>query len=322
MISINNLSRSFGPIKAVDDISFTIQDKEIMGFLGPNGAGKTTTLRMMVGYLQPSSGSIELDGESIFSDPIKASSQIGYLPEQNPLYDDMSVAEALAYLAALRGLKHDFFVQRRNFVVQNCGLKEVLHQQIGTLSKGYRQRTGLAQAILHDPRILILDEPTSGLDPNQIMEIRELIRTLGREKMVILSSHIMQEVQALCDRVVIINKGKIIVDDRKENLPNYLKKSSLLSLEVKGEGIEFSEFIQQHPGIRIDIISQTETNCKVNIYDTSELDLRQELAQFISQKGWLILELTTNKKSLESIFHELTGESIVIPELPELEEQQ
>jgi len=322
MISINNLSRSFGPIKAVDDISFTIQDKEIMGFLGPNGAGKTTTLRMMVGYLQPSSGSIELDGESIFSDPIKASSQIGYLPEQNPLYDDMSVAEALAYLAALRGLKHDFFVQRRNFVVQNCGLKELLHQQIGTLSKGYRQRTGLAQAILHDPRILILDEPTSGLDPNQIMEIRELIRTLGREKMVILSSHIMQEVQALCDRVVIINKGKIIVDDRKENLPNYLKKSSLLSLEVKGEGIEFSEFIQQHPGIRIDIISQTETNCKVNIYDTSELDLRQELAQFISQKGWLILELTTNKKSLESIFHELTGESIVIPELPELEEQQ
>jgi len=322
MISINNLSRSFGPIKAVDDISFTIQDKEIMGFLGPNGAGKTTTLRMMVGYLQPSSGSIELDGESIFSDPIKASSQIGYLPEQNPLYDDMSVPEALAYLAALRGLKHDFFVQRRNFVVQNCGLKEVLHQQIGTLSKGYRQRTGLAQAILHDPRILILDEPTSGLDPNQIMEIRELIRTLGREKMVILSSHIMQEVQALCDRVVIINKGKIIVDDRKENLPNYLKKSSLLSLEVKGEGIEFSEFIQQHPGIRIDIISQTETNCKVNIYDTSELDLRQELAQFISQKGWLILELTTNKKSLESIFHELTGESIVIPELPELEEQQ
>jgi len=321
MISINNLSRSFGPIKAVDDISFTIQDKEIMGFLGPNGAGKTTTLRMMVGYLQPSSGSIELDGESIFSDPIKASSQIGYLPEQNPLYDDMSVAEALAYLAALRGLKHDFFVQRRNFVVQNCGLKEVLHQQIGTLSKGYRQRTGLAQAILHDPRILILDEPTSGLDPNQIMEIRELIRTLGREKMVILSSHIMQEVQALCDRVVIINKGKIIVDDRKENLPNYLKKSSLLSLEVKGEGIEFSEFIQQHPGIRIDIISQTETNCKVNIYDTSELDLRQELAQFISQKGWLILELTTNKKSLESIFHELTGESIVPPELPELEEQ-
>jgi len=321
MISINNLSRSFGPIKAVDDISFTIQDREIMGFLGPNGAGKTTTLRMMVGYLQPSSGSIELDGESIFSDPIKASSQIGYLPEQNPLYDDMSVAEALAYLAALRGLKHDFFVQRRNFVVQNCGLKEVLHQQIGTLSKGYRQRTGLAQAILHDPRILILDEPTSGLDPNQIMEIRELIRTLGREKMVILSSHIMQEVQALCDRVVIINKGKIIVDDRKENLPNYLKKSSLLSLEVKGEGIEFSEFIQQHPGIRIDIISQTETNCKVNIYDTSELDLRQELAQFISQKGWLILELTTNKKSLESIFHELTGESIVPPELPELEEQ-
>lgn len=321
MISIKKLSRNFREIKAVDEISFNIADKEIMGFLGPNGAGKTTTLRMLVGYLQPNSGTIELDGESIFNDPIKASSQIGYLPEQNPLYDDMSVAEALAYIAALRGMKHDIFVQRRNFVVQNCGLKEVLHQRIGTLSKGYRQRTGLAQAILHDPRILILDEPTSGLDPNQIMEIRELIRTLGREKMVILSSHIMQEVQALCDRVVIINKGKIIVDDRKDNLPNYLKNSSYLNLEVQGEAIDFSEFTAQHPGIEMDIVSQNETNCIVNIYDTTELDLRQELAKFISQKGWLILELAVNKKSLESIFHELTGENTETNELPELEEQ-
>ena len=169
MIKIDKLSRNFGEIKAVDEISFCIQDKEIVGFLGPNGAGKTTTLRMIVGYLQPGSGNIEIDVESIFTDPLKASRQIGYLPEQNPLYDEMTVVELLAYFAALRKLKRDYFRERLNFVVKKCGIKEVLNQRIGTLSKGYRQRTGLAQAILHDPKILILDEPTSGLDPNQII---------------------------------------------------------------------------------------------------------------------------------------------------------
>ncbi|HQM03942.1 MAG TPA: ATP-binding cassette domain-containing protein, partial [Candidatus Cloacimonas sp.] len=254
MIKIDKLSRNFGEIKAVDEISFCIQDKEIVGFLGPNGAGKTTTLRMIVGYLQPGSGNIEIDGESIFTDPLKASRQIGYLPEQNPLYEEMTVVELLAYFAALRKLKRDYFRERLNFVVKKCGLKEVLNQRIGTLSKGYRQRTGLAQAILHDPKILILDEPTSGLDPNQIIEIRELIRELGKEKMVLLSSHIMQEVQALCDRVVIINKGKIIVDDTIENLPHYLNRSTMLILEVQGENIDFSDFTTKYPFVELKIL--------------------------------------------------------------------
>ncbi len=306
MIKIEKLSRNFGNIKAVDDISFCIQDREILGFLGPNGAGKTTTLRMIVGYLQPSSGNIEIDGESIFANPLKASSQIGYLPEHNPLYDEMSVIELLAYFASLRKMKRDYFKERLDYVVKNCGLKEVLYQKIGTLSKGYRQRTGLAQAILHNPRILIMDEPTSGLDPNQIIEIRELIRELGKEKMVLLSSHIMQEVQALCDRIVIINKGKIIVDDTKENLPNYLKKSSLLTLEVQGDNINFSEFLAMYPFVEMEVFSQTDTTCKMGFYETPEIDLRKELAGFIRQKGWLILELSTSKLSLESIFHELT----------------
>ena len=306
MIKIENLSRNFGNIKAVDDISFCIQDREILGFLGPNGAGKTTTLRMIVGYLQPTSGNIEIDGESIFANPIKASSQIGYLPEHNPLYDEMTVIELLAYFASLRKLKRDYFKERLDYVVKNCGLKEVLYQKIGTLSKGYRQRTGLAQAILHNPRILIMDEPTSGLDPNQIIEIRELIRELGKEKMVLLSSHIMQEVQALCDRIVIINKGKIIVDDTKDNLPNYLKKSRLLTLEVQGDNVDFSDFLAMYPFLEMEVFLQTETICKMGFYETSEIDLRKELASFISQKGSLILELSTSKLSLESIFHELT----------------
>ncbi|MCK9610673.1 MAG: ATP-binding cassette domain-containing protein [Candidatus Cloacimonas sp.] len=383
MIKIDKLSRNFGDIKAVDEISFCIQDKEIVGFLGPNGAGKTTTLRMIVGYLQPASGNIEIDGESIFTDPLKACRQIGYLPEQNPLYDEMTVVELLAYFAALRKLKRDYFRERLNFVEKNCGLKEVLNQRIGTLSKGYRQRTGLAQAILHDPKILLLDEPTSGLDPNQIIEIRELIRELGKEKMVLLSSHIMQEVQALCDRVVIINKGKIIVDDTIENLPNYLNRSTMLILEVQGENIDFSDFTAKYPFVELKILSRDETSCKISVYETSgrlmssstteqnsskisvnepsgrlmssstteqnsskisvnepsgrlmssstteqnsskigvnepsEFDLRKEISSFIRDKGWLILEFSTSKMSLESIFHELTIENYYESEIEE-----
>jgi len=339
MIKIDKLSRNFGEIKAVDEISFCIQDKEIVGFLGPNGAGKTTTLRMIVGYLQPGSGNIEIDGESIFTDPLKASRQIGYLPEQNPLYEEMTVVELLAYFAALRKLKRDYFRERLNFVVKNCGLKEVLNQRIGTLSKGYRQRTGLAQAILHDPKILILDEPTSGLDPNQIIEIRELIRELGKEKMVLLSSHIMQEVQALCDRVVIINKGKIIVDDTIENLPHYLNRSTMLILEVQGENIDFSDFTTKYPFVELKILFRDETSCKISVDETSGrlmssstteqnshkigvdetsgFDLRKEISSFIRDKGWLILEFSTSKMSLESIFHELTIENFYEQEIEE-----
>ena len=361
MIKIDKLSRNFGEIKAVDEISFCIQDKEIVGFLGPNGAGKTTTLRMIVGYLQPGSGNIEIDGESIFTDPLKASRQIGYLPEQNPLYEEMTVVELLAYFAALRKLKRDYFRERLNFVVKKCGIKEVLNQRIGTLSKGYRQRTGLAQAILHDPKILILDEPTSGLDPNQIIEIRELIRELGKEKMVLLSSHIMQEVQALCDRVVIINKGKIIVDDTIENLPHYLNRSTMLILEVQGENIDFSDFTTKYPFVELKILFRDETSCKISVYETSGrlmssstteqnshkigvdetsgrlmssstteqnshkigvdetsgFDLRKEISSFIRDKGWLILEFSTSKMSLESIFHELTIENFYEQEIEE-----
>lgn len=314
MIKIENLCRNFGGIKAVDNVNFCIRDREILGFLGPNGAGKTTTLRMLVGYLQPSSGTISLDDKSIFAEPLAASRQIGYLPEQNPLYDEMTVDEALAYFAALRSLEADYYAKRREYVIQNCGLKEVLYQKIGTLSKGYRQRTGLAQAILHDPRILILDEPTSGLDPNQILEIRDLIRSLGQEKMVILSSHIMQEVQALCDRVVIINKGRIIVDDLIGNLPTYLQKGAVLSVELQGENIDFGAFLEGYPGLETRSEEIAENHIRIEFPLPPEKDLRQDLALFISEKGWLILEMQVRKQSLEDIFHHLTGEPEQNPE--------
>lgn len=316
MIEIKSLSRSFGNLKAVDEISFTINAGEIVGFLGPNGAGKTTTMRMMVGFLEPNKGSISLEGRSIFADPIATSARIGYLPEHNPLYQEMRVVEFLAYIADLRRMPKKIYAQRLEYVIQNCGLERVVNQRIGTLSKGFKQRVGLAQAILHDPDVLILDEPTSGLDPNQILEIRNLIRELGREKTVLLSSHIMQEVQALCDRVIIINKGRIVVDDLKENLNSYIGGSSHLILETDEKEPDVSPWLMLHPDVQqIDQI-QHETGSKTRFLVPADLDLRLELSQFVTQQGWSILGLYIEKQSLEEIFHSLTMEE----NLPDMDE--
>ena len=306
MLEIKNLSRLFGDIKAVDNISFKIDSGIITGFLGPNGAGKTTTLRMIVGYLQPSAGNIELDAVSIFENPIATSSKIGYLPEHNPLYEDMSVVETLQYVADLRKLKKSFFENRLSFVLQNCGLSEVKIQRIGTLSKGYHQRVGFAQAILHDPEILILDEPTSGLDPNQILEIRNLIRELGKEKTVILSSHIMQEVQALCDRVVIINKGKIIVDDAIEKINDNILDFHLLHVEIEGEDVDFADFFAEYSEVTLESMETVDKHSTISLKVSGERDIKHALAKFISQKGWLVLSLYAERKSLEEIFHKPT----------------
>lgn len=308
MIEIKNLSRHFGSLKAVDEISFSISSGTITGFLGPNGAGKTTAMRMMVGYLQPSAGSILLDGTSIFADPIATSTKIGYLPEQNPLYDEMLTQEILRYIAELRKMPKSLFASRLEYVVEKCGLHDVLTQRVGTLSKGYRQRVGLAMAILHDPEILILDEPTSGLDPNQILEIRELIRELGTQKTVLLSSHIMQEVQALCDRVLIINKGKIIVDDEIGKLNDYFKDYQVLHLELEAENADFTEFMEYHPDLEILSHTREGEYFKLQIKVPAELDIKYDLARFVAENGWLIVSLYVQKKSLEEIFHSLTRE--------------
>ncbi len=321
MIEIKNLSRSFGTLKAVDDISFAVNTGEIVGFLGPNGAGKTTTMRMMVGYLQPESGMIELDGKSVFLEPLAASARIGYLPEQNPLYDEMSVREFLTYMGDLRRISKANLPGRLDFVREKCGLDSVWKQQIKTLSKGYRQRTGLAQAILHDPEVLILDEPTGGLDPNQIIEIRELILELGIAKTVILSSHIMQEVQALCSRVIIINAGEIVVDDKMENLGSYIEGYNRVVLEVEAIEPDFTQWLQQHEDVQLDSQEQNESVATLEFLTEADADIRGELSSFVISQGWKLLSIYQEKKSLESIFHELTSPTGEVPEDDLMEEE-
>jgi len=232
MININNLCKYYGETKAVDDISFEIRQGEILGFLGPNGAGKSTTVRVITCFIPPTSGSVTVDGLDVTQQSLEVRRKIGYLPENTPLYQDMNPVEFLRYAAELRHIAKDQINTRIRKMVEVCGLQEVLAKNIAALSKGYRQRVGLAQALIHDPDILILDEPTSGLDPNQIVEIRNMIKELGREKTVILCTHILSEVQATCDRAMIINRGKIVADGTLEQLENSASGKTLLFIEI------------------------------------------------------------------------------------------
>ncbi|MGC9361981.1 MAG: ATP-binding cassette domain-containing protein, partial [Candidatus Syntrophosphaera sp.] len=307
MIEIKDLSRSFGQTKAVDGISFAVDSGEIVGFLGPNGAGKTTTLRMIVGYLQPDAGSIELDGESVFRDPLAASARIGYLPEHNPLYEEMSVREFLVYMGEIRRMPKDFLRRRLEFVRAACGLEPVWLKPVKALSKGFKQRTGLAQAILHDPDVLLLDEPTGGLDPNQIIEIRRLIRELGEAKTLILSSHILQEVQALCSRVIIINAGRIIVDDAIGNLGSHIAGFNRLILEVEAREPDFTPWLDQYDDVLLDSYVQSGDQAGLEFLTPPDVDMRKELSAFVLSQGWQIVSIYQEKQSLEDIFHELTS---------------
>ncbi|SVC70453.1 uncharacterized protein METZ01_LOCUS323307, partial [marine metagenome] len=232
MINVENLSKNYGHIKAVKSISFDIGDGEIVGFLGPNGAGKSTTLKVLTGFLAPTSGSVSINGMNIIENELEIQKCIGYLPELNPLYPEMIVYDYLQFIASVRNIKGKQFSQALGRVNEQCGLKGILHRHIGNCSKGYKQRIGLAASMIHDPKILVLDEPSSGLDPNQIVEIRELIKGLGREKLVLISSHILQEIQATVDRIIIINKGKIVADGTSENLISNAQGKTTLSMEI------------------------------------------------------------------------------------------
>jgi ABC-2 type transport system ATP-binding protein len=234
MVEARSLSKNYGATRALDGVSFTVSRGEVLGFLGPNGAGKSTTMKILTGFLRPTSGSAVVGGIDVARDPLAAKRLIGYLPENAPLYDDMMVLDFLEFVADLRGLAGELRRQRLRTICDRCGLVEVLGKNIGQLSKGYRQRVGLAQAMVHDPDLLILDEPTSGLDPNQIAEIRALIKELGREKTVILSTHILPEVQASCDRIIIVNAGRIVADDRTEVLTS-AGRGAVIRLVVKAK---------------------------------------------------------------------------------------
>ncbi|MBO3700153.1 gliding motility-associated ABC transporter ATP-binding subunit GldA [Roseivirga sp. E12] len=299
-IKVNQLTKVYGSQKAVNDISFEVSPGDILGFLGPNGAGKSTTMKIATGFIPPSSGIVEVAGLDVTKEPINARKQIGYLPEQNPLYLDMYVHEYLAFIGDLHGLKGQALKQRISEMVALCGLTVEQNKKIGTLSKGYRQRVGLAQALIHDPSVLILDEPTTGLDPNQLVEIRNLIKEISRDKTVILSTHIMQEVKALCNRVIIIDKGNIVANDTVENLT---ESQQVLRVELQApvDAMEFEAF-------------GSVQSVGENIYEithTSKDDLRPKIFDLAKKNDWVILSMQQQKKDLEQVFRNLTQTSDV-----------
>jgi ABC-2 type transport system ATP-binding protein len=297
-IHVSHLSKVFGHQRAVDDISFDVAKGEILGFLGPNGAGKTTTMRMITGYLAPDEGEILVDDQAVREDTTSIRAKIGYLPENNPLYIDMYVREYLRYVARVYKMQNP--AKRIEEVLSQTGLISESHKLISSLSKGYRQRVGLAQAILHDPEVLILDEATSGLDPNQLIEIRQLIRELGKEKTILLSTHIMQEVQALCDRVVIINKGKIVADG---NIPML---SQMLTKQHRAK-VTFSRFVNPNTLSEIKgFMSQEQKSDQAFIITGKEDTINEAIFDFAVSKNLKILEMSTLEESVEHIFQQLT----------------
>ena len=296
-IEVKNLFKYYGQQAAVNDVSFSVKQGEILGFLGPNGAGKSTTMKIITGFIPPHSGEVTVCGLKVDVDNLEARKLIGYLPENNPLYLDMYVKEYLEFVGGI--YKINKLKSRVNEMIDAVGLGIEQNKKIGALSKGYRQRVGLAQAIIHDPKVLILDEPTSGLDPNQLVEIRELIRTIGQQKTVMFSTHIMQEAEAICDRLVIINNGRIVANDRA------------LSLQEKNEEqtsyIEFDQVVSKTQLAKIVGVKKVEAVKNGWLVSADQkIDLNKEIALHAQQEGWLILTLKTEKKTLEEVFRNLT----------------
>jgi len=301
-IKVKGLVKHYDEQKALDEVSFEVHPGEIVGFIGPNGAGKTTTMKILTGYIMPDAGEARINDRPVQDDMLNIRRHVGYLPEHNPLYPEMYVIEYLEYVSGLYGLGKATRERIRQ-VVELTGLDREKHKKIGALSKGYRQRTGLAQAIIHDPGVLILDEPTSGLDPNQIEEIRTMISRLGKEKTVLLSTHIMQEVEAICDRIIIINNGRIVADDRMEQI------SSSLSQNKQTVMVEFDRpvdqaLLEQIAGVsRIREIGEN----KWLFESQTQEDIRQNIFQFAVNQGLTVLSMQKKEKSLEEVFRELTS---------------
>ena len=311
MIHVENLTKYYNDFCAVDQINLDVQGGEILGLLGPNGAGKTTTLRMLTGYFMPTSGKIHIKDYSIYENLVEIKKLIGYLPESAPLYYNMLVYDYLDYIARIRGFDTKEKNKRIRYLVDICGLNGIMHNTINELSKGLKQRVGLAHAMMSDPEILVLDEPTSGLDPNQIVEIRDIIRQIGKEKTVILSTHILTEVEATCDRVVIIDKGKIIADDLTENLKQMAGKEHFIHLSLLNADYQsVTTQLGLIDGI-VDIEQLNEKNDgKLNIRLTgkSDVDLRKNIYAAIKKSDWVLIEFYQETKTLETIFRELTKE--------------
>jgi ABC-2 type transport system ATP-binding protein len=311
MIQVNNLTKNYGDLCAVDQISLDIKQGEILGLLGPNGAGKTTTLRMLTGFLQPTAGSIHVKDYSIDENPLEIKMILGYLPESAPLYHDMLVYDYLTYVADIRGVDKDHKLKRIRKLADLCGINEVMHQSIDVLSKGYKQRVGLAHAMMNDPEILVLDEPTSGLDPNQIVEIRQIIKQIGKEKTIILSTHILSEAEATCDRVVIINRGKIVADGSTESLKESAVDKKNIHLSLQNASFKSVETILSAiDGITaVNRVEETASQLDVRLGCRSSIDPRAAIYEKIKQTDWVLLDFHQKTQTLETIFRELTRES-------------
>jgi ABC-2 type transport system ATP-binding protein len=311
MIRVENLTRYYHTLCAVDRISFTVQQGEILGLLGPNGAGKTTTLRMLTGFLKPTSGSIQIGDYSIDSQLVEIKKILGYLPESAPLYHDMLVYDYLRFVAAVRGLDGDRQLSRIRELGDLCGIKEVMHQPIGEISRGYKQRVGLAHAMMNDPAVLVLDEPTSGLDPNQIVDIREIIKRIGKAKTVVFSTHILSEAEATCDRVAIIHRGKIVADSSTARLRETLGSRSQLYITLaQAEADAVERAIGSVAGVvRTDVLDQTDGQLKLRLTCEPSADPRAEIYRRIRQTDWVLLDFHQEAQTLEAIFRELTKES-------------
>ena len=309
MIKVENLSKNYGSVKAVKSISFELEDGQVVGFLGANGAGKSTTLKIMTGYISPSSGNVFYGEKNIQDDTSEIQKNIGYLPELNPLYSEMIVHDYLKFISEVRGISENDFKNAFQKVVEECSLNAVAHRTIANCSKGYKQRIGLAAALIHDPKILILDEPVTGLDPNQIVEIRELIKKLGKEKIVLMSSHILQEIQATVDRIIIINEGSIVADGSSEELLNDSAKGKAdLKLEVSNaDENDIRDMKATIPSIDIKNIFKEDSFTRINIEFPSNGDPREDIFKYAVDKNWVILEMVTSKQNLEDIFRKLTG---------------
>jgi len=310
MIRALNLTKRFASLAAVDNISFEIPKGQVVGFLGPNGAGKTTTMRLLTAYLPASEGRCEVMGHDVSDEPLAVRRCVGYLPENNPLYEDFEVTDTLHYIGKLRGLTD--LARRMNrvkAVIKSCGLKSAVGKKVGELSKGYRQRLGLAGAIIHDPDVLILDEPTSGLDPNQVLEVRELIKDLKKEKTLLLSTHILSEVTATCDRIIIISAGKIAADGTAAELSGNLQNKNRLYLEMKGPAEAVAEALSGLPGAAR-VYPERDGGGKEGFIVESEAtaDLREAAFNLAAEKRWPILAMDQKTLSLEEVFRKLTQE--------------
>lgn len=303
MIKVEHLVKYYGNTCALSDVGFSVEKGEIVGFLGPNGAGKSTAMNIITGYLAPTSGSVSVDGKDIQSEPLAAKKQIGYLPEQPPLYPDFTVEEYLNFLYELKGCKLDRAKHLRE-VAESMGVYECYHKIIGTLSKGYRQRVGMAGALVGDPPVLVFDEPTVGLDPKQIIEIRNLIRSLGKSHTVILSTHILQEVQAVCDRIIIVNKGKLVADEKTDAIARMTARVKHFKLKIAGPQKEVFALLSNIPGVtRVEALSERDEDAIAYLIESGDgLDLRKKLFYTLAEKSYPLVGMETLGVNLEDVF--------------------